>query len=149
MKAISLHQPWASLMAVGAKKNETRGRRTYTYITGDVVICAAKQRKLPSVELCGWLWEHRHLFGMFRDFDELWNGLPFGHALCVVTFLDCVPSQVAVQSASEQEKLMGNYETGRFVWATGNLRKFKTPFPFRGFQGWFDVPDILVQKALQ
>ena len=41
MKAISFWQPWASLMAEGAKKIETRKWRTH--YRGDIVICAAKR----------------------------------------------------------------------------------------------------------
>ena len=40
MKALSLWQPWASLMAVGAKHNETRDWPTR--YKGELAICAAK-----------------------------------------------------------------------------------------------------------
>ena len=40
LKAITLYEPWASLMAIGAKRNETRGCRTSH--RGDIAIHAAK-----------------------------------------------------------------------------------------------------------
>jgi len=40
LKAITLYEPWASLMAIGAKRNETRGCRT-TH-RGDIAIHVAK-----------------------------------------------------------------------------------------------------------
>ncbi len=41
IKAISLHQPWASLIAMGLKKFETRS--WLTNYRGKLVICAAKK----------------------------------------------------------------------------------------------------------
>lgn len=41
MKAISLHQPWATAMALGLKKIETRGR--LTHVRGQLVIHAASR----------------------------------------------------------------------------------------------------------
>lgn len=38
LKAITLWEPWASLMAIGAKKNETRG--CWTKHRGDIAIHA-------------------------------------------------------------------------------------------------------------
>lgn len=41
IKALSLWQPWASLIAIGAKKIETRGWSTK--YRGPLVICSAKR----------------------------------------------------------------------------------------------------------
>ena len=41
LKAITLYEPYASLMAIGAKRNETRGCRTS--LRGDIAIHAAKK----------------------------------------------------------------------------------------------------------
>jgi hypothetical protein len=41
IKAISLHQPWVSLIALGVKQFETRGWSTN--YRGKLVICAAKK----------------------------------------------------------------------------------------------------------
>ena len=48
MKAISLHQPWASAVAIGIKTHETRSWRT-NYL-GPLAIHAAKKR-CPENEL--------------------------------------------------------------------------------------------------
>ena len=71
MKAISLWQPWASLMAAGAKHNETRSWRTCHF--GDLVVCSAKKRLgyLP-VELHGTVFEafrygEESYFAVFLD----------------------------------------------------------------------------------
>lgn len=46
MKAITLYEPWASLMAIGAKVNETRPSRTRH--RGDICIHAA-QRPMEAI----------------------------------------------------------------------------------------------------
>jgi hypothetical protein len=65
MKAISLHQPYASLIASGKKIIETR--RWPTRYRGDLLIASTLK---PVVE-----------------------GLPSGKALCIVEVFDCVPMQ--------------------------------------------------------
>src|SRR5690242_8554312 len=59
IKAISLWQPWASLMAIEAKRNETRGK-PWKY-QGDVAIHAAKlywRENVPEYAITAltWLW---------------------------------------------------------------------------------------------
>lgn len=66
MKAISLRQPWASMIASGRKTTETR--TWYTDYRGDVLICASKR---PMV-------------------DDLLTG----QALCIATIVDCRPMTV-------------------------------------------------------
>lgn len=138
-------------MAVGAKLNETRGRRTH--IRGDIIICSAKKRDVTvPLEIQDWLCDHVQLFNMARSWEECWNDLPFGKALCVVKLYDCVPTSfyhgAVPLKISHQEAIMGDYTPGRFAWLTGNLRRFKEPFPVKGHQGWFDIPDALVMAAL-
>lgn len=52
MKALSLWQPWASLMALGVKQNETRSWPTSH--RGDLLICAAKRMPTPDEDRIGW-----------------------------------------------------------------------------------------------
>jgi hypothetical protein len=61
MKAISLKQPWANLVASGKKTIETR--KWATKYRGDLVVCSSKS---PKIE-------------------------PFGRALCVVELYDVRP----------------------------------------------------------
>lgn len=62
MKAISLHQPWASWIALGKKTIETR--TWYTHYRGDLLIASTKKR--PE----------------FYD-------LPLGKGLCIVRVVGC------------------------------------------------------------
>jgi len=63
MKAISLHQPWASMIASGKKSIETR--RWFTSFRGDLLIVSTAKPTVP--------------------------GLPNGKALCIVELYKCRP----------------------------------------------------------
>lgn len=67
IKAISLHQPWASMIAQGSKTIETRF--WYTDYRGDLLIVSTKK---PEIK-----------------------GLLCGFALCVVNLIDCRPMNVS------------------------------------------------------
>jgi hypothetical protein len=46
------------------------------------------------------------------------------------------------------EKQFGNYFPNHYVWITDHLSTFDQPIPFRGYQGFFNVPDeILVPQS--
>lgn len=67
MKAISVRQPWASMIAQGSKTIETR--IWPTKYRGDLLIVSSKKPKIDN--------------------------LPAGQALCIVELTDCQPMQVA------------------------------------------------------
>lgn len=154
MKSISLWEPWASLMACGAKRNETRSWPMR--YRGDLVICAAKVKNPLPTELGFILLDFKEQLGLggWVTGSGIYSKLPFGHALCIVDVYDCVQADAyedAQTSTPENilENKLGDYSVGRFVWLTRNVRRFKTPFPFKGKQGFFDVPDELVEAALK
>jgi len=64
--------------------------------------------------------------------------LPLGALLCKVDLVDC--KKVTMHSRPEGlERIMGDYTLGRYMWITENLQVFD-PIPYRGRQGFFDVP---------
>ncbi|MFA7000263.1 MAG: ASCH domain-containing protein [Candidatus Paceibacterota bacterium] len=135
MKALSLWQPWASFMAMGLKKNETR--HWATSYRGPLLIHAAK-RKPPQDELeffCHILFNHGFTGGW------LWN-LPLGVMLCQVNLVDC--PKIGHENSPPETDLeyhLGNYDHGRYMWITDNLTRFKSSIPWKGHQGLFDVPE--------
>lgn len=122
MKAITLWEPWATAMALGLKKNETRGWDTK--YRGDLVICSAK-RKMDEVglEVC-----------KFADISH--DAIRYGYALCIVELYDVLPT--ALTPRDYDEEALGDYSAGRFAWLTRNLRPLDA-FPVRGRQGFFEV----------
>lgn len=74
--------------------------------------------------------------------------LPFGQALCVVNLLACYPTQSLGDTISRRERALGDFSDGRFAWQMVDVRQFKEPFPIRGRQGLFGVPDELVVRKV-
>ncbi len=126
MKCISLWQPWASHIAFGNKKIETRSWSTG--YRGPLLIHAAKRTDECS--------------------DSQKQALPFGAIVCLVDLVDCRRTEDLRDSISEQEHDLGNYGDGRFGWVMANVRMLATPLPYKGAQGFFDVPDELVRQAV-
>ncbi len=141
MKAISLWQPWASLMAVGLKTIETRSWPTR--YRGRLAIHAAKRP--VSIEEKGliYLWACRGLVPA-EWIDE---PPPFGAILAVVELAECRLIPRTVEPWFEKEKQFGNYALGRWAWITRNLRPLAKPVPWRGAQGLFEVPDSLLLQV--
>ncbi len=136
MKAVSLWQPWASLMAAGLKTIETRDWPTR--YRGPLAIHAAK-RPMSGDEkylLCDWMNEGL-LPLSWSDFC-----FPFGAILAIVDLIACV--RVEQVTPSRLNEAFGNYAPGRWAWITRNLRPLARPVPWRGMQGLFEVPDELV-----
>ena len=136
MKAISLWQPWASLMMTELKRNETRSWPHHLY--GPLVICAAKRRG-ESVSVPGFVDIPKEIpLRIFCGVREIHaNDLPLGVALGIVELYDCVPTEKA--DPSETERLFGDYSPGRYAWKTRILEIFKEPIPVIGKQGFFQV----------
>ncbi|MDJ0511574.1 MAG: ASCH domain-containing protein [Crocosphaera sp.] len=133
-KAISLHQPWASLIALGFKHFETRSWGTK--YRGKLVICAAKknskQQRLDYEDLAS-------ILGIDLT-QNPWESLPLGKAIAIVDLVDCIkmtPEFISAQSESEQ--LCGHWETGRFAWQLDDIKPIFPPIPIKGQQGLWDV----------
>lgn len=151
MKAISLWNPWAFLMAVGAKKNETRSWGTG--YRGPLAIHAAKKWNSELLEMCRQepfvstlSMERPNQGGSFFFDDMLENILHFGCIVAVVDLYDC--QEIRFHNRPHGNELyFGDYTEGRFMWMTQNVRRIANPIPFKGKQGFFDIPDALIEKA--
>jgi len=135
MKAISLWQPWATLMAIGSKRNETRSWPTSH--RGPLAIHAAKKWDGHLKRLCTLPPYNEHL----SKFDP--DDLPRGAIVCVVNVIDCVKI-TDTNAPIDDENNFGDYTPGRFMWITNNVRRLPEAVPFVGAQWFFDVPDDLI-----
>jgi activating signal cointegrator 1 len=146
MKAISIWQPWASL--IGNKAYETRGWEPPASLIGkDLAICAAKNATGMGIAFgdprlrarC------RELLGSEWSCD-----LPFGCVVSVARLAFVIRTDGTVGSeVLDSEKLLGDWSPGRFAWRLENVRRL-TPIPVRGAQGIFDLPaDVLCQVNVQ
>lgn len=134
VKALSLWEPWASLMRSGRKTIETRGWSTNH--RGTLLICAAKRRNVSELS---YLLEDR----AFRDALGVDIGEPgdvvsqrelnqeagavdvrllYGYAVALVDLVDVVTTVLGRTFAAERgEEAFGDYSAGRFAWMTTGL----------------------------
>ena len=133
MKAISLWQPWATLMACGLKKNETR--HWATSYRGLLLIHATKRMEPPTILM-------RQLLKPFSY--QSWGDFPRGALVCQLNLVDCLPTDDYIPTHPEYQ--FGDYTPNRFVWITDNLQAFK-PIPYKGSQGFFNVPDHIIKQV--
>lgn len=149
MRAITLHQPYASLVALGAKSNETRSR-SLKY-RGPLLIHAAM--KIP-----------KHLlqvissppFNLYIKDQQL---LPLGAIVAVAEMYDDVEADTYVDEVARKartadgkklqmmrhELQFGNYETGRRVWRLRNVTAID-PIPISGQQGIWIPPQSVIEN---
>jgi hypothetical protein len=139
IKALSLWQPWADAIRVGAKQIETR--HWVTHYRGWLAIHAAKKKIDRSDQ-------------DFVDFAEHWvgdlNKLDFGAVVCVVKLTNCRPTEALREEIGEDEQLWGNYDDGRWGWMLDGVPVIDiTPvIPVIGHQGLFDweVPEAVAER---
>lgn len=139
-KAISLWQPWASLVALGLKKYETRC--WYTDYRGKLVIQSAKKINNDLREFWNDL---RIKLGLEVDLDSL----PRGCAIAVCDLVDCIemtPAFIARQSTTEL--LVGDWRPGRFAWKLENIEILPN-VPIKGQQGLWDVELNSTRQTLE
>lgn len=132
MKALSLHQPWASLWLTTRKVHETRGWSTKH--RGPLAVHASKEMGV----VCGKLHDI-----VMREFGPAWGDLPRGALIGVVTILDCIPTALVLATDSDN-LVCGDWSSGRFAWERSDFRRFAKPIAYRGRQGLFTVPDEVI-----
>ena len=121
MKALTVWQPWASLIADGRKRYETRSWPTRH--RGPLAIHAGKNS--GAIGKAG--------IGRF----------PLGAIVAVAEIVQCHRTEDIRDSLSEEELGVGDYSPGRFAWELVNVNPIEPPIPARGYQGlWEWTGDI-------
>lgn len=161
MRAISLHQPYASAISNRAKKYETRSRDTK--VRGLVAIHASKYVDLDRLEELarhdqwkGALFSYYvEMSQNFTDPKQLIAKLPTGCLVAVATIggsykTEDVRSGLSGPAGYEnagyrwKETDMGDYTSGRFAWRLDDVYPLPAPIPWKGGQGFFYIPDFRI-----
>lgn len=144
IRAISLWEPWASLIAVGAKKVETRSY--YTNVRGSLLICAAQTKKgLKIADEAGFVEGGAAYSGreICLDIGGKEIEMNFGKAVAVVDFAHCITTDLFRQETTGREfksqEPFGDFSAGRFAWVFHSIKRIKKPFEVKGKQGFFFV----------
>jgi hypothetical protein len=126
MKALTLYQPWATLVAIGAKKIETRSWSTN--YRGPLAIHAGKH----------WMDED---FLYIEPFASCLHNIkiPFGFVVATCELASVIRiGQASYTWASQkwvlndQEHAFGDYSTGRYMWLLDKVKILTEPIPAKG-----------------
>jgi len=157
MKALTIWQPWASLLACGAKQYETRSW-AISY-RGPIAIHAAKKNVFDALALI----PVPVALEMKRLIGAEWNDLPTGAVIATGELvnvwhivhhpgLDVDTAKfinIGAESMTEdkhdptfgdyfvpskQEFVLGDWTPGRYAWEIANV-KMTAPVPIKGRQG--------------
>jgi activating signal cointegrator 1 len=153
MKAITLHQPWATLVAIRAKQIETRSWNTQ--YRGKLAIHAGKNTKYVNMKSRDYLCDEEPFYSILMT-EMAWknNPLPLGCIVAVCELVDTkqideVISFPACKSytnvdrkckyiLTDQERAFGDYSVGRFMWLLDNIQILPEPIPAKGSMGFWE-----------
>jgi hypothetical protein len=165
MRALTLTQPWATLVALGAKRIETRSWATP--YRGWLAIHAAKglagaggSAGLRELNLT----EPFHQPLADAGYGPWGKALPLGAIVAIALLDHCgeiyragVRGQPRVwlsggpTEVTEPELSFGDYTPGRYGWVFSNVYRLPEPVPCRGALGLWTVPsevETVVRAAL-
>lgn len=136
-RAITLTQPWASLMALGAKRMETRSWQTS--FRGPVLIHAGKSmpcRLGEKLTLGEWTVERDRAGLLLRCPRIRWPyRLPQSAVVAVVDLFEIRSTTSLECEPSPEERALGDFGPGRYAWSTSTLQPLSTPVPASGAPG--------------
>jgi hypothetical protein len=135
MKALTLTQPWATLVSVGAKQIETRSWSTN--YRGRIAIHAAKGFPRNAQNLC--------LMRPFSDALYTLGDLPRGAIIATAELWDIkhilreLPGFCGEQCLPppEPERSFGDYAQGRYAWYLRDVKAIE-PIPVKGALGLWE-----------
>ncbi len=125
MKAITILQPFAHLIAIGEKRVENRSWST-TH-RGELAIHAGKSRRYLKPE------------------DECrWPDMVFGAVVAVAEVTDCIElavhERVVADNPANAWLRTHEHVEGPVIWVLANVRRLAEPIPCAGQQGLFTLP---------
>ena len=141
VKALTLHQPWASLCAIGAKRVETRSWPTQ--YRGPLAIHSARVSSEPGLEAVlaalGGEEGEAVLFQAARFLVES-RVYQLGAVIAVVDLVSCEQMTAEMIDATDPvERALGDWRPGRYAWRFENPRHVDPVVPARGAQRLWEV----------
>lgn len=153
-RALTLHQPWASLAALGNKPFETRswappawliGRRFVVHAAKKMHVKHDNQTALDIVSALGSDWTTTLPLGAALGTVRLLGAWKTGSSEAVpfsrdrrVRLIDKVPGSPNLDYADVDR--FGDYSPGRWIWRLSDLAPFQSPIPCLGYQGLWKWP---------
>ena len=132
MKALTLSQPWATLMAAGAKRIETRSWRTHH--RGPLAIHAALGFPAAARLRCA-----DPAFSAALQAAGEWppEALPRGCVVAVCRLVAC--ERIGPLTVPPKpERSFGDYTPRRWAWVLEDVRRLPRPVPAKGALGLWE-----------
>ncbi|WP_281885646.1 ASCH domain-containing protein [Paenibacillus sp. YYML68] len=146
MKAITIHQPWATMIALGEKRYETRGWRTK--YRGPIAIHASKKDPFIILDTLQ-NDQEEYIRDYFRERCRYSNSytinrLPKGAVIATAILKDCIKCIDTFTGGYELENGVyvyhpeyeyGDFAPGRYAWELTAITSLSEPIPAKGQQG--------------
>ena len=159
MRALTLTQPWASLVAIGAKQIETRSWSTR--YRGPLAIHAGAglgpvggNQGLNALVANEPFWSILSAAGCTFG-RRTPTGLPMGAIVATCDLIGCVSTELydSVHYRDEAwqvppgnmsyEYSFGDYSPGRYAWLLANIKALPEPIPCKGALGLWNYKGVL------
>ena len=139
MKAISLHQPWASLIAEGIKTVETRSWAPPKALIGQRIAIHAAKRPM---NIRGW--GNQFTRAWLAQYPKGWEGkIPLGAVVCtaVLSKVGMCSSLYVVNGDIVPMPVdpWGDFTIGRWMWFLEDIERLDPPVPVNGHQGFWNL----------
>ena len=147
--ALTLHQPWASLIAEGVKTEETRDWAPPRDVIGQRIAIHAGKRKMD-----------RDALELLDKLDDEGPPLPMGAVVCTAKLVGAFQVEdhdnydgVAIvcsvvgsligdwTETSQFPDEYGDWSIGRWIWCLDDIRMLRIPVPVRGYQKMWSLPE--------
>jgi hypothetical protein len=135
IKAITIWQPWATLITLRLKGFETRSRRTH--YRGPIAIHAAKHIDLAACR-------EEPIRSALLEYGYTSDNLPTGAVIATAVLSDCIKSvdtwtdgyilENGVYVYSPEYEY-GDFTPGRYAWEMREVNELPKPIPAKGQQG--------------
>lgn len=133
MKALTLWQPWASLIAIGAKTVETRSWSTP--YRGPLAIHAAARPVRPDEVT-------PEIAQAFYDAETDALSAPLRAIVAVCELVDCVSAPEALRGR-QTDAPFGDFSDGRFGWILENVRPVEPSQIVKGGHRLWELADSI------
>lgn len=150
MRAITLYQPWASLVAIKAKPYEFRKWAAPQSVVGQRIAIHAGMRKVKLDEVRELIFQMRGL-GQARPALRIEIALPFLSRLLLnpaAAPLGCVVATALLGKPIGADRIMGEFgvvlnDSDRaghfnFAWPMNSVEELQPPIEARGAQGFWE-----------
>ena len=143
MKAITLHQPWASLIASGAKRIETRHWKPAAWMIGKEIAIHAGKHKFGG----GLLEDEEFMAAVTKALGADWfTTMPYGAVVATAVFdrayfiddPNAIPAFLKDRNIPQTEIVFGDFRRGRYMWLLRNVKAVDPPIPATGAQGFWE-----------